>query len=152
VTNKYKPPRRFSPCRLDFKTPRFPLSLLLFNNHRFLPVPIRGYHLSLLHLGFLILPFPPFSPSLFPPSPPHLHSPLSPHSHSYNIPVQLLFIILFIMKFVQLGIQIKTRCEKKKIYKDTHKKVHYEVHKNHIIKSTSDSQNSEICPFVKLYT
>jgi len=57
-----------------------------------------------------------------------------------------LFIYLFIMKFVQLGTQIKTRCEKikkKKIYKNT-QKVHYEVHKNHIIKSTSDSQNSEI--------
>ena len=52
---------------------------------------------------------------------------------------------LFIMKFVQLGTQIKTRCEKKKIYKNT-QKVHYEVHKNHIIKSTSDSQNSEIWP------
>jgi len=53
---------------------------------------------------------------------------------------------LFIMKFVQLGTQIKTRCEKrkkKKIYKNT-QKVHYEVHKNHIIKSTSDTQNSEI--------
>jgi len=46
------------------------------------------------------------------------------------------------MKFVQLGTQIKTQCEKKKIYKNT-QKVHYEVHKNHIIKSTSDSQNSE---------
>ena len=33
--------------------------------------------------------------------------------------------------------------KKKKIYKNT-QKVHYEVHKNHIIKSTSDSQNSEI--------
>jgi len=50
-----------------------------------------------------------------------------------------LFIYLFIMKFVQLGTQIKTQCEKKKIYKNT-QKVHYEVHKNHIIKSTSDSQ------------
>jgi len=46
------------------------------------------------------------------------------------------------MKIVQLGTQIKTRCEKKKTYKNT-QKVHYEVHKNHI-KSTSDSQNSEI--------
>ena len=34
---------------------------------------------------------------------------------------------------------------KKKIYKNT-QKVHYEVHKNHIIKSNSDSQNSEIWP------
>jgi len=50
---------------------------------------------------------------------------------------------LFIMKFVQLGTQIKTQCKKKKIYKNT-QKVLYEVHKNHIIKSTSDSQNSEI--------
>jgi len=58
---------------------------------------------------------------------------------------QLWAIYLFIMKFVQLGTQIKTRCEKKKIYKNT-QKVHYEVHKNHIIKSTSDSQNSEIWP------
>ena len=56
-----------------------------------------------------------------------------------------LLLILFIVIFVQLGrpTQIKTRCEKKKIYKNT-QKVHYEVHKNHIIKSTSDSQNSEI--------
>ena len=54
------------------------------------------------------------------------------------------------MKFVQLGTQIKTRCEKKKIYKNT-QKVHYEVHKNHIIKSTSGSQNSDLT-FVKLYT
>jgi len=46
------------------------------------------------------------------------------------------------MKFVQLGTQIKTQFEKTKIYKNT-QKVHYEVHKNHIIKSTSDSQNSE---------
>jgi len=53
------------------------------------------------------------------------------------------YLFLFIMKFVQLGTQIKTRCEKKQIYKNT-QKVHYEVHKNHIIKSTSDSQNSEI--------
>jgi len=50
--------------------------------------------------------------------------------------------ILFIMKFVQLGTQIKTQCEKRKYTKT--QKVHYEVHKNHIIKSTSDSQNSEI--------
>jgi len=54
----------------------------------------------------------------------------------------LSFIYLFIMKFVQLGTQLKTRCEKRK-YTKIHK-VHYEVHKNHIIKSTSDSQNSEI--------
>ena len=49
------------------------------------------------------------------------------------------------MKFVQLGTQIKTLCEKRKKreYKNT-QKVRYEVHKNHIIKSTSDSQNSEI--------
>jgi len=33
--------------------------------------------------------------------------------------------------------------EKNKIYNNT-QKVHDEVHKNHIIKSTSDSQNSEI--------
>jgi len=46
------------------------------------------------------------------------------------------------MKFVQLGTQIKHNV-KKKIYKNT-QKVHYEVHKNHIKKSTSDSQNSEI--------
>jgi len=63
-------------------------------------------------------------------------------SPSGNVQLYHLFI-LFIMKFVQLGTQIKTRCEKKKIYKNT-QKVHYEVHKNHIIKSTSDSQNSEI--------
>jgi len=55
-----------------------------------------------------------------------------------------LFIYLFIIKFVQLGTQIKTRCEKKKIYKNT-QKVHYEVHKNHIIKSISDSQKSDLC-------
>ena len=48
-------------------------------------------------------------------------------------------------QFVQLGTQIKTQCKKKKIYKNT-QKVHYEAHKNHIIKSTSDSQNSEIWP------
>jgi len=48
------------------------------------------------------------------------------------------------MKFVQLGTQIKTRCEKRKIQK-IQKNEHYEVHKNHIIKSTSDSLNSEIC-------
>jgi len=54
-------------------------------------------------------------------------------------------IYLFIMKFVQLGTQIKTDVKKKKIYKNT-QKVHYEVHKNHIIKSTSDSQNSDIWP------
>ena len=47
------------------------------------------------------------------------------------------------MKFVQLGTQIKTQC--KKIYKNT-QKVHHEVHKNHIIKLTYDSQNSEIWP------
>jgi len=53
-------------------------------------------------------------------------------------------INLFIMKFAQLGTQIKTQCKKENIgYKNT-QKVHYEVHKNHIIKSTSDSQNSEI--------
>ena len=52
-------------------------------------------------------------------------------------------IYLFIMKFVQLGTQIKTQCKKKKIHTNT-QKVHYEVPKNHIIKSTSDSQNSEI--------
>jgi len=52
------------------------------------------------------------------------------------------FIYLFIMKFVQLGTQIKTQCKKENIQKT--QKVHYEVHKNHIIKSTSDSQNSEI--------
>jgi len=40
------------------------------------------------------------------------------------------------------GYKNKTQC-KKNIYKNT-QKVHYEVHKNHIIKSTSDSQNSEI--------
>jgi len=54
-----------------------------------------------------------------------------------------LFIYLFIMKFVLLGTQIKTRCEKRKYTKST-KNEHYEVHKNHIIKSTSDSLNSEI--------
>jgi len=57
--------------------------------------------------------------------------------------VQHVFIYLFIMKFVQLGTQIKTRCEKRKYTKNTKNK-HYEVHKNHIIKSTSDSLNSEI--------
>ena len=31
---------------------RFPLSLLLFRNHRPLPVPIRGYHLSLPWLPY----------------------------------------------------------------------------------------------------
>ena len=51
---------------------RFPLSLILFHNHRSLPVSIRGYHLSLLYHGFLTLPFlPPFSilprPTILPP-------------------------------------------------------------------------------------
>ena len=53
------------------------------------------------------------------------------------------FYYLFIIKFVQLGTQINHNVKKEKIYKNT-QKVHYEVHKNHIIKSTSDSQNSEI--------
>ena len=46
---------------------RFPLSLLLFHNHRSLSFSIRGNHLYLLYLGFLTLPFlPPFSPPPFP--------------------------------------------------------------------------------------
>jgi len=70
--------------------------------------------------------------------------PRSQRKRVFTAQPHYLFIYLFIMKFVQLGTQIKTRCEKKKIYKNT-QKVHYEVHKkNHIIKSTSDSQNSEI--------
>jgi len=48
------------------------------------------------------------------------------------------------MKFVQLGTQIKTRCEKENIQKNTKNEHYDEVHKNHIIKSTSDSLNSEI--------
>jgi len=54
-----------------------------------------------------------------------------------------LLFILFIMKFVQLGTQIKTRCEKRKYTTNT-KNEHYKVRKNHVIKSTSDSLNSEI--------
>jgi len=49
------------------------------------------------------------------------------------------------MKFVQLGTQIKTRREKRKYTKNTQNE-RYEVHKNHIIKSTADSLNSEIWP------
>ena len=51
------------------------------------------------------------------------------------------FIIYY--KIRTTGYTNKTQCKKKKIYNNT-QKVHYEVHKNHIIKSTSDSQNSEI--------
>ena len=44
---------------------RFLLSLLLFRNHRSLPVPSRGYHLQ-THLGFLALSPPPlFTPPFF---------------------------------------------------------------------------------------
>ena len=41
--------------RLDVDTPRssITISLLLFRNHRSLPVPIRGYHPSLLYLTWL---------------------------------------------------------------------------------------------------
>ena len=55
-----------------------------------------------------------------------------------------LAIYLFIYyKIRTTGYTNKTQC--KKIHKNT-QKVHYEVHKNHIIESTSDSQNSEIWP------
>ena len=41
---------------------RFPLSLgPTIHNHCSLPAPIRGYHPSLLYLGFLTLPFSPLS-------------------------------------------------------------------------------------------
>jgi len=63
--------------------------------------------------------------------------------HIFEVECVRVRVYLFIMKFVQLGTQIKTRCEKKYIQKNT-KNEHYEVHKNHIIKSTSDSLNSEI--------
>ena len=48
------PPRRFAPAGLIL-THRCNLSLLLFHSHRSLPT--RGYHSSLLYLGFLTLPF-----------------------------------------------------------------------------------------------
>jgi len=59
---------------------RFPPSLL-FQNHRSLPVPIRGYHLQTL-LTLPWLPYtsflhPLFLPSLFPPFHPYLPSPIS---------------------------------------------------------------------------
>jgi len=57
------PPRRFAPAGLIL-THRCNLSLLLFHSHRSLPM--RGYHSSLLYLGFLTLPF----HRSFPPSPP----------------------------------------------------------------------------------
>jgi len=71
---------------------RFPLSLLLFRNHCSLPVPIHGYHPSLLYLGSFTLPFSPFffSPSFslflaytFVPA----VSPLL--LYAYNMPIQL---------------------------------------------------------------
>ena len=60
--SNYKPRRRFASRRAGLiLIHRFPLSLLLFHNHRFLPVPIRGF----LALHFCPLFFsPPFS--LFP--------------------------------------------------------------------------------------
>jgi len=46
------------PCRGGFiLIHRFPLSLLVFHNHRSLPVPIRGYHLQTL----LTLPWLPYT-------------------------------------------------------------------------------------------
>ena len=63
---------------------RFPLSLLLFHNHRSLPVPIRGYHVRTVltlswvpHTSFLLPLFLP--PSNFPPSHPTSPMPIQLH-------------------------------------------------------------------------
>jgi len=83
---EYKPQRSLEPCRLDFDTPLFSITVLslglytvlLFHNHRSFAIPTRGYHLLtlpwLLYTSFR--PF--FSLSIFRPSPPYLHLPLSP--------------------------------------------------------------------------
>ena len=75
-------------------TDHFPLSLFIFHNHSPLPVPICGYHPSLLHLGYLTLPF---SPSLFPPSqpPPSFTLYPTPPIYDNNMPILLHYIQLY---------------------------------------------------------
>ena len=78
--HSYKPRHGASRRAGLISTHRFPVSLLLFHNHRSLPVAIRGSHPSLLYPGCLTLPFTlllfhPFSSFPAPPS-----FPLSPHS------------------------------------------------------------------------
>ena len=71
--HSYKPRHGASRRAGLISTHRFPVSLLLFHNHRSLHVAIRGSHPSLLYPGFLTLPFTlllfhPFSSFPAPPS------------------------------------------------------------------------------------
>ena len=83
------PPRRFAPAGLIL-THRCNLSLLLFHSHRSLPM--RGYHSSLLYLGFLTLPFHLSFPT-FSSIPAHTFPPLY-SLLLYSMPVQLHYIQL----------------------------------------------------------